>query len=414
LLLGTHPHRPSSFRFTKTGSFVVSVTFVQPSSKRLLIDMKCATVTIVHSKAPPTGSCFQEQSFSLQSTNAVNNASAQSRVLLLPYNRQHLIEPVVNTTCRATDLVYSFYVLSIDPSQWKYSRVHRYPTAQEQTFQETFLSTYCYELGPKSTLTFDAASLAHGFYLVVFTLTMATNLPDFRQFIQPIEIIRSDLETTFGGNRTITNDGQSIELDIYSSTLDPDSHERDRRKLNFTLICYPERLQSALFQLEGLQLGASRTTDVNPQNHNPWSIRWSHLHLVMRRPELNMQFFESDCFASETHRDEHKSTVGFDATTKSFNLTEDQLLFDNQTLHFLLIVRHLIDGRQLVTRLVVDKQTSLTFDSTDLSALEEVMNNLDDLAVANPKKAVKLVTDLADKLNEMSDDSVRERERERK
>jgi hypothetical protein len=34
------------------------------------------------------------------------------------------------------------------------------------------------------------------------------------------------------------------------------------------------------------------------------------------------------------------------------------------------------------------------------------MDNLDDLAAANPKKAVELITNLADKLNEMSDNSV--------
>jgi hypothetical protein len=35
-----------------------------------------------------------------------------------------------------------------------------------------------------------------------------------------------------------------------------------------------------------------------------------------------------------------------------------------------------------------------------------VMGNLDDLAAANPDKAVQLITGLADKLNEMSDNSV--------
>jgi hypothetical protein len=34
------------------------------------------------------------------------------------------------------------------------------------------------------------------------------------------------------------------------------------------------------------------------------------------------------------------------------------------------------------------------------------MDNLDDLASTNPKKAVELISSLADKLNEMSDNSV--------
>jgi hypothetical protein len=36
------------------------------------------------------------------------------------------------------------------------------------------------------------------------------------------------------------------------------------------------------------------------------------------------------------------------------------------------------------------------------------MGNLDDLALTNPTKAVELITGLADKLNEMSDNSVSE------
>jgi len=75
-------------------------------------------------------------------------------------------------------------------------------------------------------------------------------------------------------------------------------------------------------------------------------------------------------------------------------------------LFFLLIIRHLIDGRQLIARLEVNKQINLVFDTTDLNALEDVMGNLDDLALTNPTKAVELITGLADKLNEMSENSV--------
>ena len=52
---------------------------------------------------------------------------------------------------------------------------------------------------------------------------------------------------------------------------------------------------------------------------------------------------------------------------------------------------------------------NFAFENADLNALEEVMGNLDDLAAANPEKAVALMTGLADKLNEMSDNTVSER-----
>ncbi|CAF1575450.1 unnamed protein product, partial [Didymodactylos carnosus] len=42
---------------------------------------------------------------------------------------------------------------------------------------------------------------------------------------------------------------------------------------------------------------------------------------------------------------------------------------------------------------------------SDLNAMDEAMNNLDNLAATNPKKAVELITGLADKLNEMSENS---------
>jgi hypothetical protein len=365
-------------------------------------------VTIVKGITQPEESCFQEQYFSLNSPNAINNITSFSPVLFLPYNLPHHLEPNLITNCSEHDLIYSFYFLSIDSSQWKYSRTQRYSNSISQSFQEIFLSNDCSELGPKSTLTIESKSLSHGYYLAVYTVSISSNLADFRQFIQPIEIIRSDLITKFGGNETITSDGAMIKLDFYSSTNDPDLTDFDRRKLNFTLICYPEYLQSSIFIPDTLQLGSTRPTETNPQNLNNWSIQWNNLTLVTRRSELNIQIFENQCFSSNIKRTKNKELIQFDPKTKIFNMSEQELEFNNRTIHFLLIVRHLIDGRQLITRLELDKKISFIFDNADLSALEEVMGNLDDLALANPAKAVELITGLADKLNEMSDNSVSE------
>jgi hypothetical protein len=395
-----------SYRFTKAGTYKIDVSFIQPSSKLLTGEIKCPTVTIVEGKIQPEQTCFPEQEFSLTSLNAINNITSSSPVLLLPYTLQHQLEPTIITSCSENDLIYSFYLLSIDASQWKYSRTQRTSYPIYHSFQETFLSNDCTELGPKSTLIIEPKSLSHGYYLAVFTVSISSNLADFRQFIQPFEIIRSDLITTFGGNETITNNGDFIQLDFYSSTIDPDTTEFDRRKVNFTLLCYPKQIQSSIFIPSPPQLGSTRTTETNPQNQNNWLIQWNYFTLVSRRSEINTQIFENHCFLSNTKHGKNQEFIRFDSKTKTFNISEQDLDFSNGTLYFLLIVRHLTDGRQLIARLEIDKQTSFTFDTTDLSALEDAMDNLDNLAATNPKKAVELVTSLADKLNEMSDNAV--------
>ncbi|CAF1487008.1 unnamed protein product [Rotaria magnacalcarata] len=393
------------YKFTKAGTYKIEVKFVQPSSKFLTAEITCPTVVIVKGIVQPEDTCFQEQQFSLTSPNAINNITLSSHVLLLPYSLQHHLEPVIVTPCSDHDLIYSFYLLSIDSTHWKYSRTQRYSNSIAESFEETFLSKDCSELGPKSTLTIEPNSLPHGYYLAVFTVTTSSNQVDFRQFIQPIEIIRSDLVTTFGGNETITIDGQTVHLDFYSSTIDPDTTEFDRRKLNFTLICYPEDIQSSIFYPNTLQLGASRPTSTNPQNLNNWSIQWNNLTLVTRRPELNILIYENQCFIPKTKRKKPKEIISFNPRTKRFNMTETDLEINNGSIYFLLIIRHLTDGRQLVSRLEVDKKINYIFDTADLSLLEEVMGNLDDLAANNPQKAVALISGLADKLNEMSDNS---------
>lgn len=395
-------------RFTKSGKYKISVTFIQPSTKLLTVEIKCPTVTIVKGIVQPEQSCFQEQQFALESPNAINNVTASSPVLLLPYNLQHHLEPVFNTRCSENDLIYSFYLLSVDASLWKHSRTQRYSTSANQSFQETFLSTDCSEIGPKSTLSIEPKSVAHGYYLAVFTVSITSNMADFRQFVQPIEIIRSDLTTTFGGNDTITTDGEMVRLDFYSSTSDPDVEAStfDRRKLNYTLICYSESEQSSLFYPSPPPLGSTRPTEANPQNVNPWSIRWEQFTLISRRSDVSIQILEHQCFSPESKILKSKGSIQFDGKNKVFNFSETELEFNNQTLYFLLIVRHLIDGRQLIARFELDKQVNFAFENADLSALEEVMGNLDDLAAANPQKAVALITGLADKLNEMSDNTV--------
>ena len=381
--------------------------FIQPSSKLLPVEIKCPTVIIVQSATRSEETCFHEKQFHLISSNSLNNvtSSSSSSVLLLPYSLQHDLEPIITTQCSDKDLVYSFYLLSIDPSQWKYSRTQRYsPMMTNPSFQDTFLDNYCSRFGLNSTLTIEPKSLAHGYYVSVFTISRSSNLADFRQFIQPIEIIRSDLISTFGGNETLTNDVNELHLDFYSTTIDPDNNEFDRRKLNYTLLCYPEYLQSTIFLPHTIPLGSSRPTETNPQNINHWSIQWTNFNLLYRRSDIHLHIYENQCFSSSQTRE----SIRFDLNTKILRISDDELIFNNGTLHFLLIIRHLMDGRQLVARLEVDRQMNVVFDTTDLSALEDVMGNLDDLASSNPKKAVEFISGLADKLNEMSDNSVSE------
>ncbi len=384
------------FRFTKIGTYKIDVTFIQPSSKLLTIELKCPIVTIVENLKQ---TCFRDQQqFHLISSNSINNTSS---ILLLPFSLQHNLQPIIINKCSTHDFLYSYYLLSIDPIQWKYSRTQRYTNSLSQSFQETFLENYCSELGSKSILTIEPKTLSYGYYIAVFTVSMNSNPSDFRQFIQPIEIIRSDLITTFNGNQTIVNDQEEIHLNFYSTTYDPDQNDFDRRKLNFTLICYPKSRQELIFQPNLIQLGSSRPTEINPQNLNHWIIQWSKLNLIFRRLELNLQVYENQCLTSN-------GIIKFNSTTQILNINEHDLLLNNETIYFLLIIRHLTDGRQLIARFEVNKQLNLVFDTTDLTALEEVMGNLDDLAVANPKKAMEFITGLADKLNEMSENSVSE------
>ncbi|CAF0748743.1 unnamed protein product [Adineta steineri] len=390
------------YKFTKVGTYKINVVFIQPSSILLPVDLKCPSVLIVENTLRSGETCFHDKQFHLVSSNSLNNVSALlSPVLLLPHSLQHDLEPILTTKCSMEDLIYSFYILSIDASHWKYSRTQRYSNTNNPTFADTFLENYCSRFGVNSTLTIEPKSLSYGYYISVFTISRSSNLADFRQFIQPIEIIRSDFITTFGGNETITNHMNELHLDFYSTTVDPDNNEFDRRKLNFTLICYPEYLQSKIFQPNLIQLGSSRPTDTNSQNINNWSIQWTNLNLIFRRSEINLHVYENQCFSSNKNRE----LIKFNSDTKSLSINEEELLFTNGTLHFLLIVRHLMDGRQLIARLEVDKEDTITFDTTDLTALEDVMENLDNLASSNPKKAVEFIGGLADKLNEMSDNS---------
>ena len=155
-----------------------------------------------------------------------------------------------------------------------------------------------------------------------------------------------------------------------------------------------------------MHLGASRPSEANPQNINPWSIQSKNLNLVLRRPELNLQFYEHQCFASNSKRGSDRPLVQFDVKTKQVSIEEMDLVFNNVTLHFLLIVRHVTDGRQLITRLEVDQQLNLDVTSRDLMSMQDAIDNLNDLATMNPRKAVQFVTDLADRLNQMCENAV--------
>ena len=393
-------------RYTKAGTYKVHVTFIQPSSKLLTVEMKCPTVIIVDALVSHHDTCFPEQQFHLSSLYSQNNISASSPVLLLPYNIEHHLEPSIVTSCSPNEFIYSFYLLAIDPSHWKYPRIQRYFSVVTPLFQETFLPNYSSEFGSKSTLTIEPRALAQGYYLSVFTVSRSSASADFRQFVQPIQILRSDIVSKFSGNLTIKKGEDKMTLNFYSATVDQDSEDPDRRKLNFTLICYPEHAQSAVFLPNTMQLGASRPSENNPQNINPWSIQSKNLNLVLRRPELNLQFYEHECFASNAKRGSDRPLVQFDVKTKQVIIEEMDLVFNNVTLHFLLIVRHVTDGRQLITRLEVDQQLNLDVTTRDLMSMEDAIDNLNDLATMNPRKAVQFVTDLADRLNQMCENAV--------
>ncbi|CAF4402568.1 unnamed protein product [Rotaria socialis] len=395
------------YRYPKSGTYKIDVTFIQPTLELMRIGLKCSTVTIVDVRSQEEETCFQEHKFYLSSLNSLNQINSSSSVLLLPHSLQHKLEPTILTNCSNHDFIYSFYLLFIDPSLWKHSRVQRYSYHINQPFEEKFIDNYCSEFGSKSILALEPKSLSHGYYLYVFTIGRDSSMVDFRQYIQPIEITRSDLITKFGGNETIKNNNEEIHLDFYLRTMDPDN-ELERRKLNFTLICYPEQFQSLIFQPNIIRLGSSRPTEANAQNINEWSIQWSHLNLILHRSELNLQFYENQCFSSNVKNDKNRKSIQFNSDRKTLTINEKNLMFDNGILHFLLIVRHLNDGRQLIASLEVDKQLNFIFDTTDLSALEDIMNNLEDLASSNPKQAVELITGVADRLNQMSDNNTSE------
>jgi hypothetical protein len=83
------------------------------------------------------------------------------------------------------------------------------------------------------------------------------------------------------------------------------------------------------------------------------------------------------------------------------------LMFNNSHLDFLFIVRHVTDGRQSIARLQVDQELKMDFLSQGFDSLEELLGDLDALTMANPKKAVEFVSGMADKLNAMSENTVR-------
>lgn len=391
----------------QNGTFQIHVTFIQPSSKLLNIALKCSKVTIVGEMVSDQETCFPKQDFHLYTSNAANNITGSSSVLQLFHNLPYALKPSINTRCSLEDFLYAFYLLHVDPSQWKYPRSQRYSSLAHSTYHETFLADHCSPLEPTPIFMLEERKLVPGCYLAVVTVSRAAVPGDFRQFIQPIEIIRPDLVTSFGGNLTIGKDDDTLVLNFYSTTVDPDSPESDRRKLNFTLLCYPAQAESMIFVPNTIHWGPSRPTEANPQNMNSWSIQWKHLNLVLRKPDLNLQFYEHSCLTSSRKESSFKKpNIDFDLHTKTLNISEDELAFDNNQLVFVLIVRHVIDGRQLTVRLQVEQEINLDFTTLDLNVLEDAVNNLEDLATTNPRKAVEFVAGLADKLNSMIDTNV--------
>ena len=364
------------------------MTFIQPSSKRLSVELRCSAVNIVTPNSIGSDHWCTREEFHLSSSNALNNVSSLSPVLLLPYHVQHNLE--LSPACSEGELIYSHYLLAVDKSAWKYAQ-RQIPLNQRSTdwFEEEYLSNACEEHRSKFSVIIDQESLNYGYYLSHITI-QNSNSNHFRHYIQPIEIIHADLTTRFNSQQTVMNDDGLVKLDFLLTV-----GTKDQSRLNFTLLCYPASSEKRLFTPNGMRLGSSQARENSAFSK---LIPWANFTLITRRPELSFYFYEHQCLSAS---DQSRSFT-FDPVTREMNIPEEAFISSNRTLHFDLIMRHLHDGRILTTRRTFNKRTQINFNTTDLITIEHAMSNQNTLTEKDPKQAIDLVGDLAEKLNEIS------------
>ncbi|CAF1560182.1 unnamed protein product, partial [Didymodactylos carnosus] len=316
------------YQYQKAGTYNIDITFINPSSKKLKSLLTCSQVTIID-KPLETSSCINDQLIYLYSDNAVNTTiTAKTPVLLLPFNKKHILIPKLPSICNSETFSYSFYLINTDPLNWKYSqRLNRLSSTNRSIYTDEYLSYYCSNIGKTKSLIIEPKSLQYGYYFIQITIVSTINPSIYREIIQPIEIVKSDLNTSFGsliannlngtgGTETISDD-EDITINFWSKTNDPDDETNDKRKLNFTLICYLPSEAQNLFP-DDILLGNTRPSENNI--HNLLNIRWSNLSLVIR-PELNIQLFEHRCFLNKI---DYQHII-YESTLKTLNISEKYL-----------------------------------------------------------------------------------------
>ena len=370
-------------RYAKSGTYQIGVTFIQPSSKVLSAELRCSTVEVITQNSIGSDHWCTSEEFHLSSSNALNNVSSVSPVLLLPENVQHKLE--LPMACSTSEFIYSYYTLAVDKLPIRTS--HRQTASNQHSFEEEFLSNLCSDHQSKFSYIIEQKSLTSGYYLLHITI-QNLNSNDFRHYIQPIEIVHSNLSTTFDFHQTIMNDGDLVKLDFLSTI-----NVKDQQRLNLTLLCYPESSEKHLFTPNGLQLGSSRSDKLIP---------WEKFNLIIRRPDLNFYFYEHQCLSSGDEL--HSFTI--DPETREMNINEQAFILNNRTLHFDLIMHHRIDGHMSITRRILNKRIQSNFNRTDLNKIEIAMTDFDRLIKNDSNYAIEIVEDLAEKLNEISRNSV--------
>ena len=296
--------------------------------------------------------------------------------------------------CSKTEFIYSYYLLAVDKLAWRHPN-RQISSNQHSTdsFEEEFLVRSCSE--PRSQFSFiiERKSLTYGYYLSHITI-QNSNSNQLQHYIQPIEIVRSDLSTKLDGHQTIASDSGILTLDFQATT-----DTEDQQRLNFTLLCYPESSEKHLFTPNGLRVGSSRPSEYSALSK---LISWTKFKLIARRPQVNFYFYEHQCLTSG---DQSRSFT-FDPKTREVNITEDAFMLSNRTFHLDLIIRHLIDGRILITRRTFNKRIQVSVNTADWKTIDHVMTDLDNVVDKDPKQAIEVVGDLAEILNEISRNSV--------
>ena len=231
-------------------------------------------------------------------------------------------------------------------------------------FHEQFVEKTCSQFQSRFSFTIEENSLPIGSYLYHLTIAnLQSN--EIEHYIQPIEIFPSNIT-------------KKIEI-------------KPEEKVNYTLLCYPQIFGKDLFNPDGLQTG--EYTQLNQ------TIPWKKFQLVTDRPELNFYFYEFECLSS---KDEMRSFL-IDPETREMLINEDMFNSNNRTLYFDLIKHDLINGKILITRRTINEQIQKNF-----LTIERIVTHLNNFVIDNdPKRAIDMVEDLAERLNQISQNSVK-------